>query len=100
MSSIKLYMPTTKIKLNITYIVKHSIHVRIQHDQKYIIDCILSFYTALNPFECSVFFNILNQFKFKILGIVNFYFSDLNFLRKGKTRVGGSVNHEIKNLSP
>ena len=36
----KLYMPTTtKTKLNI----RHSIHVRIQHDKKYIIDCILNF---------------------------------------------------------
>ena len=39
-SSIKLYMPTTtKTKLNII----HSIHVRIQHDKKYIIDCVLNF---------------------------------------------------------
>ena len=39
-SSIKLYMPTTtKTRLNI----RHSIHVRIQHDKKYIIDCILNF---------------------------------------------------------
>ena len=34
----------------------------------------LSFYTALNSFECSVFFKQIkfNQFKLKILGIVNF----------------------------
>ena len=39
-SSIKLYMPTTnETKLNI----RHSIHVTIQHDKKYIIDCILNF---------------------------------------------------------
>ena len=39
-SSIQLYMPiTTKTKLNI----RHSIHVRIQHDKKYIIDCIWNF---------------------------------------------------------
>ena len=39
-SSIKLYMPiTTKTKLNI----RHSIHVKIQSDKKYIIDCIRNF---------------------------------------------------------
>ena len=34
----------------------------------------LSFYTALNSFECSVFFKQVkfDQFKFKILRIVNF----------------------------
>ena len=53
--------------------------------KKYIIDCIrnfLVFYTALNSFECSVFFKQINfnQFKFKILRIVNFYFSVLNFI--------------------
>ena len=39
-------------------------------------------YTALNSFECSVFFKQINfnQFKFKILRIVNFYFSVLNFI--------------------
>ena len=38
--SIKLYMlTTTKTKLNI----RHLIHVRIQHDKKYITHCILNF---------------------------------------------------------
>ena len=34
----------------------------------------LSFYTALNSLECSVFFKQIkfNQFKFKVLRIVNF----------------------------
>ena len=44
---------------------------------------LLSLYTALKLFECSVFFKQIkfNQFKFKILRVVNFCFNvySLNF---------------------